>query len=155
MKTLSRTFFETVLATTVMLSLALLPLAVEAQPKEPPFDLMDTDGDGFVSEAELTTFHAERMAQRAAEGRPMRNAGNLPAFSDIDTDGDGLVSRDELNAMHAQRMAAMQGQGKGGGQHGQGRRMASFEEIDTNGDGCISREELDAHHAARHGPGGS
>lgn len=154
MKTLSRTFFESVLATTVLLSLALLPLAVQAQPTDSPFDLMDTDGDGFVSEAELTTFHAERMAQRAAEGRPMRNAGNLPTFADIDTDGDGKISREELNAMHAERMAAMQGKGKGGGQHG-GRRMASFEDIDTNGDGCISRDELDAHHAARHGPDGS
>lgn len=149
MKTFSRNVFETVLATTVMLSLALLPLAAEAQPQEPPFDLMDTNGDGFVSESELATFHAERMAQRAAEGRPMRNAGNMPAFADIDTDGDGKVSREELNAMHAQRMAAMQDHRKGGGHHGQGQRMATFEEIDTDGDGCISREELDAHHAAR------
>jgi Ca2+-binding EF-hand superfamily protein len=148
MKTLSRTFFEAVLATTVMLSLALLPLAVEAQPKQPPFDLMDIDGDGFVSETELATFHAERMAQRAAEGKPMRNAGNMPAFSDIDADGDGKISREELNAMHAQRQAEMQAKQKGGGQKG-ARNMASFEDIDLNGDGCISREELDTHHQNR------
>ena len=122
------------------LSLA-LPVMAQAQ-QGPPFDQMDADGDGFVSETELNAFRAERMTQRASEGRPMGQAGKAPTFATMDTDQDGQLSREELDAVHAQR----------GGSQGQQQRRpqrATFEEIDLDGDGCISREELDQHHAAR------
>jgi hypothetical protein len=51
-----------------------------AQPPHPgksPVEMMDTDGDGKVSKAEWTAFHAKM-------------------FMDMDKDGDGYLSDDEL-----------------------------------------------------------
>jgi hypothetical protein len=50
----------------------------------------------------------------AAQGRPMRNAGNAPAFESIDANGDGQISRDEIAAMRQARMS------RRGGGYGQG-----------------------------------
>lgn len=137
------------LLATALLMPSLFPVPVEAQQERQgsAFERMDTDGDGFVSEAELDAFRAERMAQRAEEGRPMRNAGNAPTLADMDTNQDGLLSPDEWESMRQDRMARKEGSAKGMGQH-RGPR-ASFDEVDLDGDGCISREEFDAHHQAR------
>jgi len=59
---------------------------------------IDSDGDGFISEDELNSFRAERMAKMAEEGRQMKHAGGMPSFQDIDTDGDGRISEAEFEA---------------------------------------------------------
>ena len=143
-----------VLGMVLLLSSSTLVVAQQGR-QAPQFEDMDADGDGFVSERELTDFRAERMAQRSAEGKPMKNAGNVPTFATLDTDQDGLLSPEEFEAMREARMAAHRGSGCGSGmgrgecQRGAGRKMASFEDIDLDGNGCISREELEAHHEAR------
>jgi hypothetical protein len=61
-----------------------------------PFDSMDSDGDGFVSQEEFTHMRTQRLQQRSEQQRMMRNMGDAPDFGDIDSDGDGRVSRQEM-----------------------------------------------------------
>lgn len=151
------------------LILFLSPPVVTAQQgaRMPAFADVDTDGDGFVSESELAAFRAQRMAQSAAEGRPMARAADVPTFADIDTDADGKLSPQELEAFHQRQgrggpmAGTRRGQGAGNaagqspvrragrGPAGARRQVATFEEIDLDGDGCIDREELAEHHRVR------
>jgi len=98
----------------VMAGLVLVAGSVSAQPygyggnspqRGPmPHAMMDTNKDGYVSENELYTFRSQRQAQRASEGRMMRNAGNAPTFEQLDVNKDGVISPDEFNAYRQQRM---------------------------------------------------
>jgi len=68
---------------------------------------IDSDGDGFISEDELNSFRAERMAKMAQEGRQMKHAGGMPSFQDIDKDGDGRVDSAEFEAHKQEHRAKM------------------------------------------------
>lgn len=68
---------------------------------------IDSGGDGFISEDELNSFRAERMAKMAQEGRQMKHAGGMPSFQDIDTDGDGRISEAEFEAHKQEHRAKM------------------------------------------------
>jgi len=73
----------------------------------PSFVEFDLDGDGNLTETEFNQARAKRMAERAAQGYPMRNAGKAPPFSAIDTDGNGRVTADEFAAAQARHRAQM------------------------------------------------
>ncbi|MCW8962476.1 MAG: hypothetical protein OQL16_01675, partial [Gammaproteobacteria bacterium] len=66
--------------------------AIGAQPADIPergpipFAAYDKDGSGFISPEEFNAVRGQRMATRAAEGRPMRGAASAPAFSAFDAD---------------------------------------------------------------------
>jgi hypothetical protein len=68
-----------------------------------PFEVMDLDGDGVVTQAEHAQVRAARQRVRSEQGYPMRNAGNAPPFEQIDRDGNGTLDRDELSAWQTQR----------------------------------------------------
>ena len=68
---------------------------------------IDSDGDGFISEDELNSFHGERMAKMAQEGRQMKHAGEMCSFQDIDKDGDGRISEAEFEVHKQERRAKM------------------------------------------------
>ena len=70
----------------------------------PAFADVDADSDGMISADELAAVHAKHMAERAKEGRKMKNAGKACAFENIDTDADGKVSPEEFAAHHAEMM---------------------------------------------------
>ena len=114
-----------------------------------PFTDFDKDGNGLISEEEFNAVRGERMATRAAEGRPMRGAASAPSFSKLDTNGDGQLTQDELAAgqkaqMEKRREMGMgRGQGRGMGQGmGMGRNMPAFSECDLDGDGKILEKEF-------------
>jgi hypothetical protein len=104
---------RTLLANTtaaLLLAIATAP-AMAADPDVPergpmPFDGMDADHDGYVSQEEYRHAHSERMQKRSEEqGRyQYRNMDEAPRHADIDTDGDGRVSREEFQAHQQQRM---------------------------------------------------
>ena len=70
-------------------------------PQLPTFEETDANKDGFVTEDEMNTFRAHRMAQRAKEGRPMRNAGMAPDFKMMDANKDGKLSKEEYDNFHS------------------------------------------------------
>ncbi len=59
------------------------------------FSKIDTDGDGSISEAELTTMQ-EEMSQMSGQ-----TVDAVSYFSDYDADGDGLLARDEMDSLMA------------------------------------------------------
>jgi Ca2+-binding EF-hand superfamily protein len=93
-----------------------VPVTVQEpnQPRGPiPFTVYDKDGNGLISEEEFDTVRGERMAKRAAEGRPMRGAANAPTFSQFDTNSDGQLTEDELVAGQEAQMQKRRGMGMG------------------------------------------
>ena len=123
---------------------------VIAQQGPMPFYAFDSNRDGVISEQEFNQVHADRMAARAAQGRPMRNAANAPVFADLDLDGNGTISQQELIQFQRARMQARRampgwGRGRGRAQGMPGRSgfmPPSFADMDANNDGCINPEEL-------------
>ena len=117
-----------------------------------PFTVYDTDGNGLISEQEFTQVRNERIATKAAQGRPMKKKGNAPSFSSFDEDKDGQLTPEELDSG---QQAQMQNRRNKGGQSfnkGQGRgknvgmgrnsNMPSFSDFDMNNDGVILSDEL-------------
>lgn len=82
------------------------------------FEAMDTNGDGYVDQAEV---------QAAQDAR----------FAEADANGDGALDADEMNAMRDKRMA---GRAEMAGKHA----SATFEALDADKSGAISREEFEA-----------
>jgi hypothetical protein len=78
-------------------------LVLAMPPTPPAFTDLDLDGDGQITQQEFTQFRATRMAGRAAQGYPLRNAGRAAPFAQIDADGDGTLSRQEFDSYHACR----------------------------------------------------
>lgn len=64
----------------------------------PDFADFDADQDGFISEKELGEGRAKRIAERAAQGRQMRNVAHAAPFADIDTSKDGKIDPAEFAA---------------------------------------------------------
>jgi len=73
----------------------------------PTYADFDLNGDGKITEEEFNQSHAARMAERAAEGRQMKNAGDFPGFSGLDTNDDGLISEEELSAHQKEHLNEM------------------------------------------------
>lgn len=107
-------------AVTLLLGLTGSPLRAaetDIPPRGPvPFEVLDSNADGYVDEQEFNRVHSERIQQRAAEGRMLRNAGNAPRFADIDSDGDGRLSREEYQAHQQQRRQSGYGRAPGASQ---------------------------------------
>lgn len=109
-----------------------------------PFATYDMDSNGLVSEAEFDAIHAERMATKAAEGRPMRGAGSTPCFSRFDANGDGQLTSEELAAGQQARMEKRHGTGKG-----MQRNRPTYADFDLDGDGKIPEQEFYAARSKR------
>jgi Ca2+-binding EF-hand superfamily protein len=100
-------------------------------PPDQVFDAADTNGDGTVSQEELTAVLGEKGAD---------------VFSQVDTDGDGQISRAEDEAFRAKMDEQMS---KGGSGMSAMSGMPPppdqvFDAADTNGDGTVSQDELAA-----------
>lgn len=118
--------------TALALSLALGVTAAEARqhgPKLPQFSVVDTDGNGQITEAELSALATVK-------------------FNEADTNGDGFLDIDEIKARSenmAERLAERaQGDERGERMH---ERMGEFvermiERADENDDGKLSLAEV-------------
>jgi len=75
-----------------------------------PFESMDTDHDGFVSQEEYRQAFGEREQKRIERPTPYlyRNRDRAPKYEDIDTDHDGRISREELRSHQQQRLKQRQ-----------------------------------------------
>lgn len=93
------------------------------------FDEIDADGDGMLSDAELTT---ATEATRAAEEAAQLRADKIAEINRMDLDGDGMLSSAELQAELDMRATAAAEQ----------QAAASYDALDTDADGMISDTEL-------------
>jgi Ca2+-binding EF-hand superfamily protein len=152
MKSPDQAAFKAILIITVVIAILALPFVAKAESSPthspPSFSEFDKDGDGFVSEDEFNSTRAERHAEMAAAGKPMKGMASAPTFSDLDSDGDGQLNEAELTAGQKAHMKAMRAQHKG---QGKGKGRPVFSDLDLDGDGCINAEEFDQHQAERHG----
>jgi len=100
-----------------LLAATLLAGAAAAAPWGPPgYSTFDRNGDGWVSEEEFQAMRAERMAERAAMGYPMRGARYAPTFSEFDKNGDGNLTPEEIrDGIAAQRAKMTEQRGRRGG----------------------------------------
>lgn len=65
------------------------------------FSKIDTDGDGSISESELTIMQ-EEMSQMSGQ-----TVDAVSLMSDYDTDGDGLLAREEMDSLMAKLHESM------------------------------------------------
>ncbi|PSL19659.1 EF-hand domain-containing protein [Shimia abyssi] len=114
------------------------------------FEELDTNGDGFVTQAEMDAHAAARFAKMDTNGDGALSADELEAavaeraqerakkgaarmIEHRDANGDGVLSQDEMKPK-AERSAKM------------------FDRLDSDGDGQISKEEFEAaREKMRHG----
>jgi Ca2+-binding EF-hand superfamily protein len=84
------------------------------------FTVADTDGDGLLTQDEMSIAHEQLRKEEAAK-----------RFAELDTDGNGLVSLEEFQAT----MPSFSGKRGGGAE-----RM--FSRLDQDGDGSLSEAEM-------------
>ena len=100
-------------------------------PPDKVFDTADANGDGSVTQDELTAV----LGQRGAD-----------VFSQVDTDGDGKISRTEDEAFRA-KMKEQMSKGDAGMQAMSGMPPPpdkAFDTADADGDGSVTQDELTA-----------
>jgi hypothetical protein len=89
----------------------------QAQRATPPsFSDIDKDSDGKITQAEMDSAKADRMAERSADGKLLQNASNTPDLATIDTNGDGSIDATEFASHQTTQMethSSQQGQGAG------------------------------------------
>ncbi len=89
----------------------------------PTFATYDLNSDSKITQKEFYDAQANRMTQKANEGKMMRNAQNAPTFTSIDANNDGIVTQAEFSTHQTNRMNS--NMGKRGQNKGQGRGMNS------------------------------
>lgn len=144
------------------------------------FSDLDANGDGQLSQDELTNMGQARFARRDLDGDGELSAEELQAaaaerqarrvarmIETLDSDGNGTLNIEEMRAAremrrghgtHAGQHGAGHRKGWGWGKSGEERRAARmarvFDRLDADDDGAISEaefEEARAHMMKRHG----
>ena len=112
-------------------------MARDGADREPlTFEMLDTDGDGSITRAEMDAQRTQRMAQADTDGDGFLTAEELSQraaermkdrsarmIERLDTDNDGRLSMEELS--------------------GSERADKRFARVDADGDGAISKEEFE------------
>ncbi|MBI5518872.1 MAG: EF-hand domain-containing protein [Desulfovibrio sp.] len=98
---------------------------VPASQGVPAFHLLDRDGDGRVTLAEVLAY-----------AKQQRELAKPFAVKDVDRDGDGIITQEELKA------AGIKGF--------EGMGSISVKELDKNGDGYVSHEDIENYLNTKH-----
>lgn len=110
----------------------------------PDFSFFDVNGDGKLTEVELTSGQKMQMKNNngnmGMKGKGMGQRGyNMPTFESFDTNKDGVISDDEMEEGREKRIEERTAQGN------MMRNIddkSEFESIDTNHDKKVSKEEF-------------
>ncbi len=94
--------------------------------KQDKFAMIDTDGNGSISEEEFNVFVAAKTAKIDVNEDGKITKDECDHFDELNTDGDDVISDEELEAGHKMMHA----------------------KIDTDQSGEISKEEMQAHMAS-------
>ena len=94
--------------------------------KQDKFAMIDTDGNGSISEEEFNVFVAAKAAKIDVNEDGEITKDECEHFDELNTDGDDVISDEELEAGH----------------------KMMHEKIDTDQNGEISKEEMEAHMAS-------
>ncbi|MEW8027619.1 MAG: EF-hand domain-containing protein [Candidatus Thiodiazotropha sp.] len=113
-----------------------------------PFTVFDRDSNGFISQQEFASIHAERVALRAQLGYPAGRAAS-PVFRDFDSNDDGKLTEQELLAGQHYNRLMNRGGPKGRRMGMGGRNMPAFSDFDINGDGVLQKDEFEQARAKR------
>lgn len=102
------------------------------------FGKVDTDGDGSLSETEMTAF-SEKMAEMTGT-----SSDAAEMFATFDSDEDGLVSEDEFNAARPQGPPPPGGMPPGGPGSTEDAEAdyGLLSSLDADGDGTVDESEL-------------
>ncbi|KAI4371372.1 hypothetical protein MLD38_019615 [Melastoma candidum] len=98
----------------------------------PAFDILDADGDGRISQEDLSSFYAGLPGDAIIDEEDV--VGTMISLADEDQ--DGYVGYEEFVRV----VVAEQGRGQGGG--GGGVMGDVFRMMDVDGDGKLSREDV-------------
>ncbi|MGF1763725.1 hypothetical protein [Aliivibrio kagoshimensis] len=63
----------------------------------PNFAQIDNNSDEMIDVTEFDLFREQRISERKAEGRRMKNMNQNTMFTVIDSNGDGVISSAEFN----------------------------------------------------------
>lgn len=141
MKTNRRNLMLVLAISTLLSAGYAIAQSAQMKPGPMPFSAYDTDGDSRVSADEFYAARNGRIAERAKQGRLMKNLGNAPSFEQLDSDGDGYLTelevvKGQLSHMQQQRPQRAMGARR------QAAGMASFSDFDLNGDGFVKPDEF-------------
>ncbi|MBL4830852.1 MAG: EF-hand domain-containing protein [Aliivibrio sp.] len=62
----------------------------------PNFTQIDSNSDDMIDVSEFDQFREQRISERKAEGRRMKNLNKNTMFTMIDSNGDGVISSAEF-----------------------------------------------------------
>jgi Ca2+-binding EF-hand superfamily protein len=108
-----------------------------------PFEVLDLDGSGGVSEQEFDEVRGRRAKAREQAGLPPVRGGR--SFGSIDGDHDGVITPAELQTARESAGAGLRRSSEKRGGRGLGGRRGSppsFSDFDLNGDGAVTEAEF-------------
>lgn len=138
------------------LTLAILSVTANSEPRERPFERMDRDGDGMIS---LEEFRSPRDMQAQRLERADKNGDGEVSQSEIEEARASMEAKAEARMKKRQerrdQFFAESDQDQNGALSAEEIRQGMFARLDTNGDGLLSKRELaQLRQLARRGPKG-
>ena len=112
------------------------------------FTAIDTNGDGQLSQAELSAHHDAKRAQMKAKFEDRRGDRADRMFERFDTNKDGSITRDEVTAVQAAQKAEWEAKKAEHeaewAEKGAEMQAERFAKMDKDGNGTISQEEFES-----------
>lgn len=135
---MNRSLFIPIVIVSALAVTALPSFAADGGSRAPiSFEALDVDGNGEITQAEMSQYRMARLAEADTNGDGMLSIAEIEArgaeraktraermMQRLDADNDGLLSSEELST--------------------QSGRARMFDRIDADGSGSVSKEEFDS-----------